>query len=72
MGYFNRIGLRLVVDVQEGFAVLRQRDDTELASVRGYSQRRKLSCRKRHSYDATLACALLREEFRPLVSRAWA
>lgn len=62
--YFNRIGLRLVVDSQEGFAFLRQMDDTELAHVRGYDQLPKLFCRKRLSYDATLACVLLREELR--------
>jgi len=62
--YFGRIGLRLVIDEGEGFAFLRQLDDTELEHVRGYDQLPKLFRKKRLSYDATLACALLREELR--------
>ena len=63
-GYFNRIGLRLVVDDAEGFSFLRQLEDDELDHVRGYDQLPKLFRRKRLSYDATLACVLLREELR--------
>ncbi len=62
--YFGRLGLRLVVDEGEGFAFLRQLDDSELENVRGYDQVPKLFRKKRLSYDATLACALLREELR--------
>lgn len=62
--YFNRIGLRLVVDSLEGFAFLRQLDDSEMAPLRGYDSLPKLFRRKRLSYDATLACVLLREELR--------
>lgn len=62
--YFNRIGLRLVVDEAEGFAFLRQLDDDELNNVRGYDQLPKLFHRKRLSYDATLLCVLLRDELR--------
>lgn len=62
--YFNRIGLRLVVDEAEGFAFLRQLDDDELNNVRDYDQLPKLFHRKRLSYDATLLCVLLREELR--------
>ncbi len=62
--YFARIGLRLVVDQAEGFAFLRQLDDHELDHVRGYDQLPKLVHKKRLSYDATLACVLLRDELR--------
>lgn len=62
--YFGHIGLRLVIDEGEGFAFLRQLDDSELEHVRGYDQLPKLFRKKRLSYDATLACALLREELR--------
>lgn len=62
--YFARIGLRLVIDESEGFAFLRQLEDSELENVRGYDQLPKLFHKKRLSYDATLACALLREELR--------
>jgi hypothetical protein len=62
--YFGRIGLRLVVDLPEGFAFLRQLEDGELDHVRGYDQLPKLFHKKRLSYDATLVCVLLREELR--------
>jgi Domain of unknown function (DUF4194) len=63
-GYFNRIGLRLVIDEGEGFAFLRQLEDSELERVRGYEQLPKLFRKKRLSYNATLASVLLREEMR--------
>jgi len=47
--YFGRIGLRLVVDLPEGFAFLRQLDDGELDHVRGYDQLPKLFHKKRLS-----------------------
>jgi hypothetical protein len=62
--YFGRIGLRLVIDEAEGFAFLRQLDDSELENVRGYDLLPKLFRKKRLSYDATLACVLFREELR--------
>ena len=62
--YFGRIGLRLVIDEGEGFAFLRQLDDSELENVRGYDLLPKLFRKKRLSYDATLVCVLLREELR--------
>jgi len=62
--YFGRIGLRLVVDLPEGFAFLRQLEEDETGHVRGYDQLPKLFHKKRLSYDATLACVLLREELR--------
>jgi Domain of unknown function (DUF4194) len=62
--YFNRIGLRLVTDEAEGFAFLRQLEDGELDNVRGYDQLPKLFRKTRLSYDATLACVLLRTELR--------
>jgi hypothetical protein len=62
--YFNRIGLRLVIDEAEGFAFLRQLEDGELEHVRGYDQLPKLFRKKRLGYDATLVCVLLREELR--------
>jgi hypothetical protein len=62
--YFGRIGLRLVVDEGEGFAFLRQLDESELDNVRGYDQLPKLFRKKRLSYDATVVCVLLREELR--------
>jgi hypothetical protein len=62
--YFNRIGLRLVIDESEGFAYLRQLEESELGQVRGYDQLPKLFRKKRLSYDATLACVLLRMELR--------
>lgn len=62
--YFGRIGLRLVVDQAEGFAFLRQLEESEMDVVRGYDQLPKLVHKKRLSYDATLACVLLREELR--------
>lgn len=62
--YFGRIGLRLVVDPTEGYAFLRQLEETEMEQVPGYSQLPKLFHRKRLSYDATLLCVLLRDELR--------
>lgn len=62
--YFNRIGLRLVVDPDEGFAFLRQMEESELMPVRGYDQLPKLVRKKRLSFDATLACVLLRDKLR--------
>ncbi|MBI5759290.1 MAG: DUF4194 domain-containing protein [Planctomycetales bacterium] len=62
--YFGRIGLRLVVNLPEGFAFLRQLEESELDHVRGYDQLPKLFHKKRLSYDATLVCVLLREELR--------
>jgi len=62
--YFNRIGLRLVIDEAEGFAFLRQLEEGELEHVRGYDQLPKLFRRKRLSYDATLVCVMLRAELR--------
>jgi hypothetical protein len=62
--YFIRIGLRLVIDEFEGFAFVRQLVETELEQVPGYDQLPKLFHRKRLSYDATLACVLLRETLR--------
>lgn len=62
--YFNRIGLRLVIDEGEGFAFVRQLEDGEVEHVRGYDQLPKLFRKKRLSYDATLACVLLREALR--------
>lgn len=63
-GYFNRIGLRLVVEPDEGFAFLRQMEESELMPVRGYDQLPKLVRKKRLSFDATLACVLLRDRLR--------
>lgn len=62
--FFGRIGLRLVIDLPEGFAFLRQLEDSEMDYVRGYDQLPKLFHKKRLSYDATLACVLLRDELR--------
>lgn len=62
--YFGRIGLRLVVDMPEGFAFLRQLEDDEIDHVHGYDKLPKLFHKKRLSYDATLVCVLLREELR--------
>lgn len=62
--FFSRIGLRLVIDEAEGFAFLRQLEESELEHVRGYDQLPKLFRKKRLGYDATLACVLLREELR--------
>src|SRR5580700_8942693 len=60
---FNSFG-RLIVDEGEGFAFLRQLEDSDLENVRGYDQLPKLFRKKRLSYDATLLCVLLREELR--------
>lgn len=58
--YFNRIGLRLVVEPDEGFAFLRQMEESELMPVRGYDQLPKLVRKKRLSFDATLAWTTLK------------
>lgn len=60
--YFCEIGLTLVIDRAEGIAYLRQFDDDERTA--GYERLPRLFKKTPLSYDATLLCVLLREEYR--------
>ena len=60
--YFCQIGLALVIDRSEGLAYLRQFDDDERSS--GYERLPRLFRKTPISYEATLLCVLLREEYR--------
>jgi hypothetical protein len=61
-GYFNRIGLALVVDDSEGFAYLRQWLDDEYPA--GCEELPKLVRRTPLSYGQTLLAVILRDELR--------
>lgn len=58
---FVRLGLRLVVDEDEGIAYLRQFEEDEAPS--GYESLPKLFRTTRMSYGQTLLCVLLRERY---------
>jgi len=60
--YFAKIGLFVVIDRSEGLAYLRQFSDDERTG--GYERLPKLFHRTPLGYDATLLCALLRDEYR--------
>lgn len=60
--YFCQIGLALVIDRGEGLCYLRQFDDDERTG--GYERLPRLFRRTALSYDATLLCVLLRDEYR--------
>jgi hypothetical protein len=60
--YFARIGLQLVVDVQEGLAYLRQWSDHDRSG--GYERLPRLFRKSALGYEATLAAVLLREAYR--------
>lgn len=60
--YFCQIGLALVIDRVEGLSYLRQFDDDERTG--GYERLPRLFRRTALSYDATLLCVLLRDEYR--------
>ncbi len=60
--YFSKINLSLVVDDADGMAYLRQLEDGELSSDAPVVPR--LFRRTPLSYEATLLCVLLRDEFR--------
>jgi hypothetical protein len=60
--YFLRIGLALVIDRGDGLAYLRQLGDDERTD--GYERLPRLFRRTPLGYEATLLCALLRDEYR--------
>jgi len=60
--YFYQIGLSLVIDRAEGMAYLRQFHDDERTD--GYERLPRLFRKTPLSYEATLLCAVLRDEYR--------
>ncbi len=60
--YFCEIGLTLIIDRAEGIAYLRQFADDELTD--GYERLPRMFKRSQLSYEATLLCVLLRDEYR--------
>jgi hypothetical protein len=60
--YFARLALTLVVDEPEGYAYLRQWDDSEYPA--GYEDIPRLVRRTSLGYGPTLLCVLLRDELR--------
>ena len=60
--YFYQIGLSLIIDRSEGLAYLRQFADDERTG--GYERLPRLFHKTRLSYEATLLCVLLRDEYR--------
>lgn len=60
--YFARLGLRLIVDEDEGLAYLRQLSEDEAPP--GYDNLPKLFRSTRFSYAQTLLCVLLRDAYR--------
>lgn len=60
--YFCQIGLALVIDRTEGLAFLRQFDEDERTG--GYERLPRLFRRTPLTYEATLLCVLLRDEYR--------
>ena len=60
--YFYQIGLSLIIDRSEGLAYLRQFGDDERTG--GYERLPRLFHKTRLSYEATLLCVLLRDEYR--------
>lgn len=60
--FFDQLGLSLIIDRPEGLAYLRQFGDDERTG--GYERLPRLFHRTRLSYEATLLCVLLREEYR--------
>ena len=60
--YFARLGLRLVVDENDGFAYLRQLDEDE--QIDGYEKLPRLVNRKPLTYEQTLLAIILRDELR--------
>tara|TARA_R110002111_G_scaffold262106_1_gene337007 strand:- start:107 stop:694 length:588 start_codon:yes stop_codon:yes gene_type:complete len=62
MDYFSEIGLSLVIDRTEGIAYLRQFSDDERTG--GYERLARLFRKTPLTYNMTLLCVLLREEYR--------
>ena len=60
--YFCEIGLTLIIDRAEGIAYLRQFADDERSD--GYEKLPRLFKRSPLTYEATLLCVLLRDEYR--------
>lgn len=60
--YFCQIGLALVIDRGEGLAYLKQFDGDERTG--GYERLPRLFRKTPLSYEATLLCVLLRDEYR--------
>ncbi len=60
--YFCEIGLTLIIDRAEGIAYLRQFADDERSD--GYEKLPRLFRRSPLTYEATLLCVLLRDEYR--------
>jgi hypothetical protein len=60
--YFSRLALMLIVDEPEGYAFLRQWNDSEYPS--GYEDVPRLVRRSSLGYGPTLLCVLLRDELR--------
>ncbi|MDF1752458.1 MAG: DUF4194 domain-containing protein [Verrucomicrobiales bacterium] len=61
--FFSRLGLRLVVDENDGFAYLRQLEDEEM-DLEGYEQLPRLVNRKPLTYEQTLLAIIMRDELR--------
>ena len=60
--YFCRIGINVVIDRTNGLAFLKQFDDDQRTG--GYERLPRLITRTPLSYQATLGCVLLRDEYR--------
>ncbi len=61
--FFSRLGLRLVVDENDGFAYLRQLEDEEMIED-GYDKLPRLINRKPLTYEQTLLAIIMRDELR--------
>lgn len=60
--FFAKIGLKLVVDENDGFAYLKQLEEEEL--VDGYEKLPRLVARRPLTYEQTLLAILMRDELR--------
>jgi hypothetical protein len=60
--WFYKVGMVVVIDRSNGMAFLRQLSDDE--RTEGYERLPRMFVRSPLSYDATLGCVLLRDEFR--------
>jgi hypothetical protein len=60
--WFYKIGMVVVLDRDNGMAFLRQLNDDE--RTEGYERLPRMFVRSPLSYDATLGCVLLRDEYR--------
>ena len=67
--YFCRIGINVVIDRTNGLAFLKQFDDDQRTG--GYERLPRLITRTPLSYQATLGCVLLRDEYRKFEDEDW-